>query len=101
MCRLYQNQRVAVRCNSISREFGIQRGAKQGDPVSSIIFNAFLEQVMRTLRAKWKSKHHGIQLGHIPESVITNLLFADDILLVARTLPQLKHMIADVSHEGA
>ena len=42
-----------------------------------------------------------MQLGHSPESVLTNLRFADDILLVGRSLHQIKQMIADVAAEGA
>ena len=56
---------------------------------------------MRAVKAKWHSKRFGVQLGHSPESVVTNLRFADDILLVGRSLPQIKRMIADVAAEGA
>ena len=42
----------------------------------------------------------GIQLGALPETIITNLRFADDILLIGRSLPQIKKMIADIAEEG-
>ena len=100
LSKLYQGQRARVKCDMNSREFDIKKGTKQGDPVSPILFNAVLECVMRKVKAKWAMKMHGLQIGHIPESMITNLRFADDILLVGRTLPQIKQMIADVAAEG-
>ena len=53
MSRLYQNQRAAVQCDSRSREFAIQRGTKQGNPISPIIFNAVLKQVIWVVKTKW------------------------------------------------
>ena len=34
------------------------------------------------------------------EDFITNLLYADDVLLISRTLPQIKKMLADLSSEA-
>jgi hypothetical protein len=82
-----------------SREFSILKGTKQGDPISSFIFNAVLEEVMRKVKAKWEAKKYGRQLGPGSNSLLMNLRFADDILLVARTLPQIKQMIADIQSE--
>jgi hypothetical protein len=56
---------------------------------------------MRKVKAKWSSRQYGIQLWIGPDSVVANLRFADDILLVGRSLHQLKQMINDVSTEGA
>ena len=42
---------------------------------------------------------YGVQLGIGCDSMVTNLRFADDILLVGRSLPQLKQMVADVAAE--
>ena len=97
----YQGQHASVQCDVTSREFQIQKGTKQGDPISSFIFKSVLEEVTRKVKAKWASKKYGRQLGYGPDSVLTNLWFADDILLVARSLPQLQQMIADVRSEGA
>ena len=101
LSRLYQGQNARVRVDCTSRKFDIQKGTKQGDPISPIIFNAVLEQVMRAVKSKWRARKIGMQLGHSPESVLTNLRFADDILLVGRSLHQIKQMIADVAAEGA
>jgi hypothetical protein len=77
------------------------KGTKQGDPISSLIFNSVLEEVMRKVKVKWTSKKYGRQLGYGLDSILTNLRFADDIVLVGRSLPQIKQMIADVRSEGA
>ena len=101
LSRLYRGQRASVKCDATSREFNKRKGTKQGDPVSPIIFNAVLEEVMRKVKAKWRLKNFGLQVGYLPETVVTNLRFADDILLIGRTLPQIRRMIADVAEEGA
>ena len=42
----------------------------------------------------------GLQLGHGRESTLTNFRFADNIILIGRSLLQIKKMIADVSEMG-
>lgn len=41
-----------------------------------------------------------MQLGQETDPRITNLRFADDILLIGRSLPQVKQMLADIAIEG-
>ena len=84
-----------------SREFYIGKGTKQGDPISPLIFNSVLEQAMRKEKVKWQSKKWGIQLAYGADSIMANLRFADDILLIGRSLHQVKQMLADVREEGA
>ena len=57
--------------------FTIERGVKQLDVISPILFKAGLEHAMR----KWKAKlfHHGVQLGH--GSRLTNIRYADGLML--------------------
>jgi hypothetical protein len=100
LSRSYHAQYATVKGECPIRKFCITKGTKQGDPISPYIFNSVLEQVMRTVKAKWSSKKYGIDVGSGAQH-LTNLRFADDILLVGRTLPQIKQMIADVSVEGA
>eukprot|EP00973_Karenia_brevis_P057516 7999391-Karenia_brevis.AAC.1 len=56
---------------------------------------------MRKVKVRWRLKRYGMQLGHVTDMAMTNLRFADDILLVGRSLPQIKQMVADVATEGA
>ena len=47
LASLYDNQVGKVRGPPISKSFKIQRGSKQGDPMSPKLFNAVLEKVFR------------------------------------------------------
>ena len=94
---LYSNQTARVQTDTSSRTFAIHRGTKQGDPISSALFNAVVEEMMKNIKRKWKLKGWGLQLELTTEEKLTNLRFADDILLIARTLPQLKSMLQDVA----
>jgi hypothetical protein len=60
-----------------------------------------LEEVMRKVKLKWKGRNYGIRLGYTTTSTLTNLRFADDIVLTARSLPQIKQMLADVVEQSA
>ena len=91
--RLYADQTAAVETDKLSRPFDIQRGVKQGDPLSSLLFNALLEDTFRTLKQQWSARDYGIRLGHTRSTQLTNLRFADDVLLFATTLPQLTSML--------
>ena len=59
------------------RPFDIQRGVKQGNILSPMLFNAALECALR----KWKGKceHHGIATGH--RERLTIISYAECILL--------------------
>jgi len=56
---------------------------------------------MRRLKQRWDDKKLDVQLGDSSSSSITNLRFADDILLVGRTLPQIRQLLSDAAHESA
>jgi hypothetical protein len=102
LAKLYDHQTAAVKTDCTSRCFNIERGTKQGDPLSSLLFNCVSESVMRRVKAKWSEKHIGLPLQphHTPTNTLTNLRFADDILLVATSLRQVSDMIADLSIEA-
>ena len=97
LANLYKDQTATVRTDKISKPFNITRGTKQGDPLSSLLFNALLEDIFAEARDEWHKKAWGIQLGHTKESILSNLRFADDVLLVATTLPQLAKLLASLS----
>ena len=63
------------------RQFPIKRGVKQGDVLSPLLFNAGLEPAMR----KWKLRiqHCGLHCGH--NELLTNVRYADDLMLYARS----------------
>ena len=49
LARLYTNQEGSVKTNILSTAFSIRRGTKQGDPLSSKLFNTVLEQVLQKI----------------------------------------------------
>ena len=53
------------------------------------------------MKARWATRRYGRQFGYSEYTMLTNLRFADDILLVGRSLPQIKRMIEDVQRESA
>ncbi|WKX96166.1 hypothetical protein Q1695_012539 [Nippostrongylus brasiliensis] len=69
----------------------VKRGVRQGDTTSPKLFNASLENIMRTL--EWDDmgvKIDGRQLHH--------LRFADDIVLITPYITQAERMLADFDH---
>ena len=73
-----------------SHKFPIQRGVKQGDVLSSILFNSGLELAF----SSWKVRlgNHSWMI-HANGHRLTNCRYADDIMVYAKTLPELIHMI--------
>ena len=97
--KLYTEQVGVVKTDRFSKQFNIEKGVKQGDPLSSLLFNSASEHIMRKLKSKWRRKGHGVTLKPREEN-LTNLRFADDILLVTRSLESMTEMIADLSAEA-
>ena len=98
--KLYDGQVGQVKTDQLSKPFQIQRGTRQGDPLSPLLFNAALENLMRQLQGKWStaSKKYGIKDG---ESRLTHLRFADDLLLFAPSLSGAQAMLSDLVREAA
>ena len=80
--RLYCGQKAQVQCDVMSRSFYIQRGTKQGDPISPVLFNAVLEKVMRLLKDKWRREGKGIKVGSAADDFLQNLRCADDLSIL-------------------
>lgn len=98
MRRLFSNQKGYVASDRKSKHFDFHRGTKQGDPLSSTIFNSVLESIMTKLNAKWSKSKYGIMVG---SSHLQNLRFADDLLLIGTTRAQVKHVLEDLVTEAS
>ena len=59
--RLYAGQKSQVSVdNMLSRCFCIERGTKQGNPLSTMLFNAVLEDVFHEIRPEWTRKKYAL-----------------------------------------
>ena len=86
---LYHNQKGHL---ADGGTFPIQRGVRQGDVLSTLLFNAASEMVMR--RWKLKLRSHGLKLEADPLAErLTNVRFADDLIIYANSMEELVQML--------
>lgn len=90
---MYTNVRARIITDQIGRCFSIKKGVKQGDPLSPIIFNSALEEVIRKL--SWEQK--GINING---EELNNLFFADDLVIISSNLEELKEMLKELIESG-
>ena len=82
--------------NDESSVFEITRGTEQGDPISPPLFNAVLEKAVAWLKQTWIRRGWGVPLGVGKDERLLNLRFADDILLIAKSLKVLTKMMEEM-----
>ena len=92
---LYKGQRGKA---NGSRFFDICRGVKQGDVLSSLLFNSCLEMVFR--RWKLRVSSHGLFIMTNCER-LTNTRYADDVLLYSTSLSGIREMLSLLHDELA
>ena len=101
LAELYQHQIGFIgRGSCSSRSFPIRRGTKQGDPLSPALFISVLDDILRRAQPIWRRKGYGISLGSNDADILTNLRFADDLLLVASSEKQIRTMLEDLMKEA-
>ena len=77
-----------------SRPFPIQRGVRQGDALSTLLFNLVLSEVLEELRAVWNRRGYGTEVGSQSNHArLTHVAFADGCTLIAASWTSLKRMI--------
>ena len=89
-----------------SRCFHLQRGVKQGDPLSALLFIVVMEDLFRPLQQRWKrlndkrvGQYYGVVVDD-PRDPLTNLRFADDVILLATNKSDIVKMINDLTKES-
>ena len=104
---LYCQQASTVLAGEESRAFDLERGVKQGDPLSSLLFLAVMEIIFRRLKKRWGKlnlrrvgPYYGVVIDEEVDP-LTNMRFADDVLLVATSKGDVAKMIADLDREAS
>jgi len=78
-----------------SRTFSVQRGVRQGDPLSPVLFNLVMRSVLAEVDAIWQRRGYGSNVGQkLDGHRLTHVAFADDMTLVTRSWLSLKRMLA-------
>ena len=91
----YSDQEGTVLTDKESDAFPIKRGTKQGDPLSSLLFNTVLQYSLESDLKRWQEKQKGIRLSDKTEDCLTKLRFADDVLLFSKSLERLREMLCE------
>ena len=86
--KLYQDMQAYV-ClwpGADSRSFCVDRGVRQGDPLSPVLFNLVLNRVLEEVSPVWQRRGYGTNVGKmLCGKRLTHIAFADDQTLVARS----------------
>ena len=64
--------------------------------MSPVLLNAVSEDIFRELKEAWRVRGAGVKMNVGDSDRLTNLRFADDVLLIANGLEELKGMLADL-----
>ena len=64
--------------------------------MSTLLFNAVLEDVFRDVRSSWVERKFGIQMLIGVSIFLQSLCFADDVLLIAANRHQARVMLEDL-----
>ena len=95
LAKLYKNQKAAVRvAGVVSDWFRIGKGVRQGCILSPYLFNIVSEMVMRKALHNFQG---GITIGG---RKISNLRYADDIVLLASSAEELQDLVNRITRAG-
>lgn len=91
---IYANSTSRVKLETRGGEITIERGVRQGDPLSPKLFIAVLETIF--MKLKWKQK--GIEMNG---RYLSHFQFADDIVVLANKVEELEKMISSLDQESS
>jgi len=90
---IYRNATAFIRLHNDSDIFHLQKGVRQGDPISAKLFTACLEEVFKSLN--WEQK--GIS---VDGEMLNNLKFADDVILITSNPNELQTMLTELDEKS-
>ena len=86
----YRNVKAKVRINDVDSDwFESKVGVRQGDTLSPLLFNIFINGIVE----KVKQSSIGVLIG---DTLVSELMFADDMVLSAENEPELSVLVAKV-----
>ena len=86
--KFYKDQKSSVQTDVESNMFEINKGTKQGDPLSGLLFKTVPQNSLKD-DIQWKKTFHD-------HDCLTNLRFADDVPLFATSKEQLQSMLCEL-----
>lgn len=90
---IYSDNEARIQLDTLGRKFKIEKGVRQGDPLSPKLFSAVLENIFRKL--DWK--RFGLNING---EKLNHLRFADDIVLLEENAAHLEEMIKTLNEES-
>ena len=94
--KFYREQKASVQTDEESNIFDIRKGTKQGDPLSSLLFNTVLQHSLKDeIQRCRKKKGMGKYLSDHDHDCLTNLRFADDVMMFATSKEQIRKMMCE------
>ena len=54
--KIYKDQKASVQTDVESNMFETKKGTKQGDPLSSLLFNTILQNSLKDVTQRWQKK---------------------------------------------
>ncbi|XP_052745839.1 uncharacterized protein LOC128199637 [Bicyclus anynana] len=90
---IYENSTSKVKLETSGEPFNIERGVRQGDPLSPKLFIAVLQDIFSKMN--WAQK--GILING---NYLNHLRFADDIVIMAESPKDLEEMITTLDQES-
>ena len=90
---IYKNATASVMLHEETEDFRIEKGVRQGDCLSPILFTSVLEDVFKTL--EWEEK--GLRING---EYISHLRFADDIVLFGANGEELASRLQELNTAG-
>ena len=83
-----------------SEQFPLERGGKQGGVETPDVFNGMVQSLMAPVLASWAQRGFGFDLSDLGEesTVLTHLVWADNILLFATSEGQFATMALGLTH---
>ena len=72
--KIYRDQKASIQTDEESESFDVQKGSKQGDPMSSLLFNTVLQYSLMNEIQRWQKKKRNGNLLERPRTRLPNEL---------------------------